>query len=65
VGKPVFVGTRVPVDLVLEDLAAGESIEQIREEYPHLSREAILAAIGFAAEYLRSDVVYPIEAGGN
>jgi len=62
-GKPVFTGTRVPVDLVLENLASGESVEQILEEYPHLSREAILAAIGFAVEYLRSDVVYPIGAG--
>jgi uncharacterized protein (DUF433 family) len=59
-GKPVFIGTRIPVDLVLENLAAGEPIEQILGEYPHLSREAVLAAVGFAAQYLRSDVVYPL-----
>jgi uncharacterized protein (DUF433 family) len=62
-GKPVFIGTRIPVDLVLENLAAGESIQQILEGYPRLSRDAILSAIGFAAQYLRSDVIYPIESG--
>jgi len=59
-GKPVFRGTRIPVDLVLEKMAAGETIEQILEAYPRLSREAVLAALAFAADTLRSDVVYPI-----
>ncbi len=58
-GKPVVVGTRVTVELILEKLAAGESIEQILEEHTRLSREAVLAAISFASEVLRADVVYP------
>ena len=62
-GKPVFIGTRIPVDLVLERLASGETTEQLLEAYPYLNREAIMAAIGFAAQYLRSDVTYPIPAG--
>lgn len=59
-GKPVIAGTRITVELVLEKLAAGESIEQIVEDYPRLNREAVLAAIAFASEALRADVVYPI-----
>lgn len=59
-GKPVVVGTRITVELILEKLAAGETFEQIIEAHPRLTREAIQAALAFAAEALRADVVYPI-----
>lgn len=48
-GKPIVAGTRITVELIREKLAAGESIEQILTSHPHLTREAILAAVGFAA----------------
>ncbi len=60
-GKPVIAGTRITVELILEKLAAGETVEQILDAHPRLTREAILAALAFAAEALRADVVYPIE----
>jgi uncharacterized protein (DUF433 family) len=60
-GKPVIKGTRITVELILEKLAAGETIEQVLEAYPHLTREGIQAALSFAAEALRSDVVYPTD----
>ena len=59
-GKPVIAGTRITVELVLEKLAAGETVEQILEAHPRLTREAVQAALAFAAEVLRADVVYPI-----
>lgn len=59
-GKPVVVGTRVTVELILDKLAAGESFEQIIEAHPQLTRAAIQAALTFAADALRADVVYPI-----
>ena len=59
-GKPVIVGTRIPVELVLEKIAAGETFEQILEAHPRLTNEAIRAAIAFAAEALRVDVIYPV-----
>ncbi|MER3525215.1 MAG: DUF433 domain-containing protein [Ignavibacteria bacterium] len=59
-GKPVIAGTRITVELILEKLAAGETIEQIVEAHPHLSREAIVAALAFARDTLRADVVYPL-----
>lgn len=59
-GKPVITGTRVTVELVFEKLAAGETVEQLLEAYPRLTREGILAALDFAARALRADVVYPI-----
>jgi len=59
-GKPVIAGTRITVELILEKLAAGETIEQILEAHPHLTREAVLAALAFARDALRADVVYPL-----
>lgn len=59
-GKPVIAGTRITVELILEKLAAGETPEQILEAHPRLTREAIPAALAFAAQALRADVVYPI-----
>jgi uncharacterized protein (DUF433 family) len=59
-GKPVVAGTRITVELILEELAAGETIEQILDEHPRLTKEAVLAAIQFAADALKADVVYPL-----
>ena len=58
-GKPVIAGTRITVELVLEKLATGETVQQILEAHPRITREAIQAALAFAAEALRADVVYP------
>ena len=61
-GKPVIAGTRITVELILEKLATGESMEQILMAHPNLSRDAVLAAIEFGAKALRADVVYPLPA---
>lgn len=50
VGKPCIKGTRIPVDLILRKLAAGDTIQQIQDSYERLTREDIVAAIAFAAE---------------
>jgi uncharacterized protein (DUF433 family) len=60
-GKPTLVGTRITVELILEKLAAGETVDQILSEHPRLTAEGIRAAIAFAADVLRADVVYPVE----
>lgn len=60
-GNPVIAGTRITVELVLEKLAAGETVEQILDAHPRLTREGIQAARAFAADALRADVVYPID----
>ena len=63
-GKPVVAGTRIPVDLVLDKLAAGETAEQIIESHPRLTSEAIRAALAFAAQAMRADIVYPLPRTG-
>lgn len=60
-GKPVIAGTRITVELILEKLAAGETIEQLLEAHPRLTPAAISAALAFAAEALKADVVYPVQ----
>jgi uncharacterized protein (DUF433 family) len=60
-GKPVIAGTRITVELILEKLAAGETVEQILDAHLRLNQDAVRAALGFAAEALRADVIYPLE----
>jgi uncharacterized protein (DUF433 family) len=59
-GKPVIAGTRITVELILDKLAAGETMGQLLEAHPRLTKRAILAALDFAASVLRADVVYPV-----
>ena len=60
-GKPVVAGTRITVESILERLSAGESVEQILQAHPRLGREAINAALAYAAALLRNEVVYATE----
>ncbi len=60
-GKPAIKGTRIAVEQVLDELAGGTSIEELLEEYPRLSRDAIYAALAFAADTLRMEVTYPLD----
>ena len=60
-GKPAIKGTRIPVELILDELSAGTSVDDILESYPRLSHEAIYAALAFAADTLRAEVTYPLD----
>ncbi|MEK6748585.1 MAG: DUF433 domain-containing protein [Pseudomonadota bacterium] len=55
VGKPVIKGTRISVELILDRLADGWTMETILAAYPHLSRDDVLAAIAFAAELFKEE----------
>ena len=61
-GKPVFIGTRISVEMILEEMAAGDSAEQIMKSYPNLGREHILAALSYAAAALKRDETVFLEA---
>jgi uncharacterized protein (DUF433 family) len=56
-GKPVIIGSRIPVDLILEKLSYGESIEQILNAYPSLTKESIYACLAFASESVKNEVI--------
>jgi len=53
-GKPVIAGTRISVQLVLEKLADGWSIDDLLDDYPQLSREQVDAALAYAARRMGS-----------
>jgi uncharacterized protein (DUF433 family) len=58
-GKPCFEGTRIPVDLVVELVAAGQPMETILEGYPRLTTEDVQAALLYAAESVRWEIAHP------
>ena len=59
-GKPVIKGTRIPVDLILERLAAGETFEQLLEAYPHIGKQALYACLSYATSSIRNEMLYDI-----
>lgn len=60
-GTPCLRGTRVPVFVILDNLADGESVEAILGNYPGLRPEHVTAALAFAAELAHERIV-PIPA---
>lgn len=55
VGKPCIKGTRIAVEHVLRALSQGVTVDGVLEEYPHLTREDVLAAVAYAADYMRHE----------
>jgi uncharacterized protein (DUF433 family) len=53
-GKPVVRDMRIPVESILEYLAAGDSTEDLLSEFPDLERDDILACLEFAARSLKT-----------
>ncbi len=49
-GKPVIKGTRISVELILEKMAAGETVEQILEAHPRLTKDSVQSALDYAAK---------------
>jgi uncharacterized protein (DUF433 family) len=57
-GKPVIKGTRLTVELIVEKIAYGETIEDIKRDYPFLTEDDIRAALLYAAKRLAHEEVY-------
>ena len=60
VGKPVIKGTRITVELLLRQLAQGIAVEEILENYPHLTKKDIYAAVNYAAMLMGEERMYPL-----
>lgn len=56
-GKPIIRGSRLPVEIILEKLAYGETEDEILKEYPFLKKEDIKAALLFAAKTISLEEV--------
>ena len=51
-GRPVVRGTRIAVQTVLEFLSAGDSVEDVLEEYPKLTRADVQACLSYASRVM-------------
>lgn len=56
-GQACIAGTRIMVSVVLDNLAAGQTVDEIIGSYPSLTAESIHATIAYAAELARERVV--------
>ncbi|MFP5307150.1 MAG: DUF433 domain-containing protein [Gammaproteobacteria bacterium] len=61
-GKACIKGTRIMVSVVLDNLAAGHSVDEIVQLYPTLHREDVAAAMAYAAELARERIVFTAAA---
>ena len=57
-GKQVIKGTRIPVDLILEKLALGETVAQLLSAYPRINDVQIQACLLYAAENIKTVIVH-------
>ena len=60
VGKPVIKGTRIPVDMIVRQLAHGITQEEILEDYPNLEKEDIKAVLEYVADVVEGEDVFPL-----
>jgi len=58
-GKPVIRDTRITVEIILEEIAAGLTVEEILSDYPRLTRDDVLAAVGYARQAIGTDEFIP------
>ncbi|MGM0503947.1 MAG: DUF433 domain-containing protein [Bacteroidota bacterium] len=58
-GKPTIINTRISVDLILEKLAAGDTVEDLLAAYPKLTNDDIIACLLFAADAIKNEVIIP------
>jgi len=59
-GKPVIKGTRITVELILNKLSEGMSIDEIIQAYPHLTKEDILAVLSYSADVISKEEIIAI-----
>jgi uncharacterized protein (DUF433 family) len=57
-GKPVIKGTRLTVEIIVEKLAYGETIEDLKRDYPFITVDDVRAALLYAAKRLAHEEVY-------
>ncbi len=58
-GKPCIRGTRIPVYVVLQKIAEGETTQQVLADYPQLKKEDIASCLKYAAQLASEEIVLP------
>lgn len=57
-GKPVIKGTRLPVEIIVEKVAYGATIDDLRKDYPFLKADDIRAALLYAAKRIANEEIF-------
>jgi len=57
-GKPIIRGTRLPVDILVEKIAYGATMEDLKKDYPFLKDDDIRAALLYAAKRVALEETY-------
>ena len=60
-GKPCISGTRISVEIILEWIADGASINDIVSKYPHLSQIAVKQAVMYASKFNENEIVIEVK----
>ena len=60
IGKPVIKGTRLTVEIIVEKVAYGATIDDLKKDYPFLEEEDMRAALLYAAMRLAHEEVYVV-----
>lgn len=60
-GKPIIRGTRISVEIILEQFASGANYADILDAYPHLSTDDIQAALRYAGRFMQNEIVVELE----
>ena len=63
-GKPIVRDMKISVELILSLLSQGASSEELRDDYPELDNEDILACIGYAHAVIAGDFLAQVSVGG-
>ncbi len=61
-GKPIIQGTRISVEFILELLASEVAVDEIIQDYPHLTKEDIHACLKYAAQSCKNEIYLEIES---
>ena len=57
VGKPCIKGTRITVELILDKFSGGATVEDLLEDYPHLTKEGIYACFDYVKSIMKNEEV--------
>lgn len=61
-GEPCIKGTRIPIAIIVGSLADGMTFDEIVSHYPQLTTEDIRAALAYAAEMMKTEMLIPLAA---
>ncbi len=56
-GKPIIAGSRISVEIILEWLATGASVETIYQQHEHLPKGSVEEAIKYAAQFTKNEIL--------